>query len=472
MENVETMVLGDVSLGERQRLYPALKRGFDVLVSAIGLLATLPLGLVISAVIWLSDRGPVFYRQRRVGFRGQHFYILKFRSMVPNADRFGPSVTKGRDPRVTRIGRLLRKSKLDELPQLWNVLVGEMSFVGPRPEVPRFVDRYTREQRALLEMRPGITDLATLLFRNEESLLAGAADVEAFYVDHCIPRKFELNMRYARQASLWRDCLIIAATVCPYWLAVAFGYLLVLLVSLIAAFELRFDFNVPAAEYGSLGIAALIVLPIQLLSLVARREMTGLLSYFGAREVRQLAFGLLVAAGFAWVGWVVTGGQFGPPRSVILIDALVAFCALCGVRSWLRDLRERRLWSNTDPVRASSQRTLRVGVIGAGELGAWLTSELNTKAGHGRRVDVVFDDDPQKWHKHLHGIPVAGMPECILEGAWSEKLDEVIIAIPDASPKRLEEVREVLSRARLQSKLVPGLRELLSTSRMNDCVAG
>lgn len=192
------------------------KRLFDIFFSALGLLALCPVLVLLGLWVKLSDFGPVFYRQVRVGRGGKPFGIWKFRSMVVNADKMGLAVTSGNDPRITRAGRLLRKTKLDELPQLWNVLTGEMSFVGPRPEVPRYVERYTTEQREILKLKPGITDLATLEFRDEEDLLKSQDDVEKFYVEVCIPRKIELNLQYARQASVARDVWIILQTLWPW----------------------------------------------------------------------------------------------------------------------------------------------------------------------------------------------------------------------------------------------------------------
>ena len=195
---------------------PTAKRLYDLCFATLGLLVLgVPL-LLIACAVKLSDFGPVFFKQQRVGQRGRLFWIWKFRSMVVNADRLGLSVTRDRDPRITRVGRMLRKTKLDELPQLWNVFRGDMSFVGPRPEVPRYVERYTTAQREILKLKPGITDLATLEFRDEESLLAAAGDVETFYVEHCVPRKIELNLLYAAKASLWQDTLIILQTLCPW----------------------------------------------------------------------------------------------------------------------------------------------------------------------------------------------------------------------------------------------------------------
>ena len=191
------------------------KRTFDLLFAAAGLVLLAPFGLVLGLLVKLSDGGPVFYGQTRVGQFGKSFRIWKFRTMVMNADSLGLSITKDGDPRITRIGRILRKTKLDELPQLWNVFRGEMSFVGPRPEVPCYVAEYTEEQKAVLALKPGITDLATLAFRNEEELLRSAADTEAFYITHCIPRKIALNLAYSTSATIWQDVKIILRTLFP-----------------------------------------------------------------------------------------------------------------------------------------------------------------------------------------------------------------------------------------------------------------
>ncbi|MGA2244424.1 MAG: sugar transferase [Verrucomicrobiota bacterium] len=203
------MKLSEPKLGTRP------KHALDLVLATGGFLFLSPVLGLLAVTVKLSDGGPVFYLQSRVGQHGRVFQIFKFRTMVLNADRLGLSVTRDRDPRITRIGRFLRKTKLDELPQLWNVLRGEMSFVGPRPEVPRYVARYTPEQRQVLVLKPGITDLATLAFRKEEELLATAADTEKFYLEYCVPRKIELNLAYAREANVWKDVKIILRTLIP-----------------------------------------------------------------------------------------------------------------------------------------------------------------------------------------------------------------------------------------------------------------
>ncbi len=198
---------------KRKKAQLVLKRIMDILISAAALLALWPLFLLIALAIRLDSRGPAFYRQERVGKDGEPFRIFKFRTMVQDADRKGPEITVGGDSRITRVGAFLRKTKLDELAQLINVFSGEMSFVGPRPEVPRYVRLYTPYQRQVLLVRPGITDYASIAYRNENDLLAEADDPERCYVEKIMPDKIELNMRYLREISPATDLKLILKTI-------------------------------------------------------------------------------------------------------------------------------------------------------------------------------------------------------------------------------------------------------------------
>ena len=190
-----------------------MKRLFDIAVSFAALVCLAPVFAVLMALIKLEDGGPLFYRGVRVGRFGKHFRIFKFRSMVPEADKLGPSSTAEDDPRITHIGRFLRKYKLDELLQLLNVLMGAMSFVGPRPQVPWAVDLYTSEERALLSVRPGITDYASICFRNEADILSGSTDPDRDYLEKIAPEKIRLGLEYVNNRTFWLDIKIILATV-------------------------------------------------------------------------------------------------------------------------------------------------------------------------------------------------------------------------------------------------------------------
>jgi lipopolysaccharide/colanic/teichoic acid biosynthesis glycosyltransferase len=188
-----------------------LKRGFDFIASLMGLIILSPLLLGLIIIIRLSSQGPIFYRATRVGQHGKQFKLLKFRSMVVNADKIGPAVTGAEDPRITPIGRFLRRTKLDELPQLLNVLLGEMSLVGPRPEDPHYVEMYSEDQRKVLSVRPGLTSLASIEYRHEEVLLTGS-EWEEHYIKVIMPSKLAIDLEYTKQATLYRDLVVIFET--------------------------------------------------------------------------------------------------------------------------------------------------------------------------------------------------------------------------------------------------------------------
>ncbi len=188
------------------------KRTFDLALSSLGLLLLFPWLLLIALVIKIDSAGPVFYRGLRAGRLGKPFRIFKFRTMVRNADQLGGTSTPGDDPRVTRAGRLLRKYKVDELPQLLNVMRGEMSLVGPRPQVSWAVERYTEEEKALLGVRPGITDYASLKFRHEDEILRGSTQPDKDYFEKIHPEKMRLSLEYVKKQSFFLDCRILART--------------------------------------------------------------------------------------------------------------------------------------------------------------------------------------------------------------------------------------------------------------------
>ena len=189
------------------------KRLFDLAFAAVTLLLLAP--LLVAVALWLrvDSQGPVFFRQQRVGRGGQLFGIYKFRTMHPGADIKGPELTVGGDGRITRAGVWLRRSKADELPQFFNVLLGDMSVVGPRPEVPRYVAQYPAHVRSVvLSVRPGITDLASIAFRNESDVLARSPDPERTYLEQILPVKLRWAQQYVRTRNLWLDLRIIVWT--------------------------------------------------------------------------------------------------------------------------------------------------------------------------------------------------------------------------------------------------------------------
>jgi len=189
-----------------------IKRMFDVMVASIGLILLAPLFAVLFILIKLDSPGPGFYRARRVGKDGHEFQMYKFRTMVADADKIGPAVTYKDDPRITRLGAKLRQKRLDELPQLINVLKGEMSLVGPRPESPEYVDRYTLEQREILRVKPGMTGPMQIVFLDEQEYLSDPATLDVEYVTGILPAKLAVEMEYVHQHSLASDLKILMQT--------------------------------------------------------------------------------------------------------------------------------------------------------------------------------------------------------------------------------------------------------------------
>lgn len=189
-----------------------LKRIFDIILSLFGLMILFPFMLIIAILIKLNSKGPVFFKQIRVTKNGREFKIFKYRTMRVGSDKYS-QITVGKDNRITKIGAFLRKYKLDEIPQLINVLLGDMSLVGPRPEVPKYVALYTKEQKEILKVRAGITDYASIEFSDENDLLASEEDPEKAYIEKIMPKKIELNKKYLSEISILTDIKIILLTI-------------------------------------------------------------------------------------------------------------------------------------------------------------------------------------------------------------------------------------------------------------------
>lgn len=194
-------------------MYRFSKRCFDIFFSLLGILLLLWLFLIIAIAIKCSSKGPVLFKQERVGMHGKTFKIWKFRSMIVDAEAKGMQITTDGDNRITKVGKFIRKTKIDELPQLFNVISGKMSIVGPRPEVPKYVAMYNDEQLRVLSVKPGITDLASIEFRNENDLLDGDEDPERKYIEEIMPAKLALNLKYIEKAGFFYDIGLIFKTI-------------------------------------------------------------------------------------------------------------------------------------------------------------------------------------------------------------------------------------------------------------------
>lgn len=213
-EKLKTIeVRGYYDLLSKKKIQLAIKRGFDVFASILLLVILSPVMLIFAIAIRIDSPGPAIFRQTRVTQYGREFKIWKFRTMVNDADKKGGTITQNADPRITRLGAKMRDIRIDELPQLFNVAAGDMSFVGARPEVPQYVDRYTPEMAATLLMRAGITCEASIQFKGEAEILARADDVDDVYVNTILPEKMSYNLQYLREFSIWRDLSLMFKTV-------------------------------------------------------------------------------------------------------------------------------------------------------------------------------------------------------------------------------------------------------------------
>ena len=195
------------------KLNQAVKRIFDFLLSLFGIIILSPIFIIVSIAIKLDSKGSILFLQKRVGRYGKEFNIYKFRTMVTDAEKLGKQITVGKDNRITRVGAFLRKFKIDELPQLFNVLKGDMSLVGPRPEVPKYVALYNEEQRKVLDVRPGITDMASLRYKDENDILGKVDNPEEYYINVIMKDKLNLNLEYIEKSNVFFDIYLIIKTI-------------------------------------------------------------------------------------------------------------------------------------------------------------------------------------------------------------------------------------------------------------------
>jgi FlaA1/EpsC-like NDP-sugar epimerase/lipopolysaccharide/colanic/teichoic acid biosynthesis glycosyltransferase len=477
------------------------KRIFDFAVAFVGVVLLAPVFAVIALAIKADSPGPVLFRHKRIGRHFRPFDVFKFRTMVRDAHRTGRPVTFGgeRDPRITRVGRVLRQSKLDELPQLFNVLRGEMSLVGPRPEVEKYVSQFRRDYEKILTVSPGITDLASLEYRDESALLETVADPEQTYVTKILPDKIRLGRRYVESASLWLDVKLIASTalgVCasvsrasvwrhtaeattrpsPADLLVKRTQLALDISILVFAFWfsylVRFEFNLPPADRNA-GLHQLpLVVLLQFVALTVTGVRMFVWRYVGLSELRSF---LKAAVGPAVVmvlmRLLLTESQqvWRIPLSIIFLDTLLAFTGVLGVRVCRRTLHERevRLIGGAMPI---AKRP--VLLIGAGHAGVAWAREIQDRGRTDLEIRGFVDDDLNKQRSVISGIRVVGTTEDLPLLVSELQIDHVVITIAEASRKELKRIRDICDRIPIKVRIVPSLHEILqgtvSFSRIRD----
>jgi FlaA1/EpsC-like NDP-sugar epimerase/lipopolysaccharide/colanic/teichoic acid biosynthesis glycosyltransferase len=464
-----------------------LKRMFDVACAAVGLLICGPFFVLVSILIKIDSTGPVFFRQVRMGRGFQRFSIWKFRTMVQDAPDKGGTITIGQDLRMTRLGRVLRAYKIDELPQLINVLRGEMSLVGPRPEVPIYVELFKKEYEEILTVRPGLTDLGSLKFIHESDLLEDAADPEEEYRRRFLPEKIRLAKIYIEHASFLFDLAVIAQTllyligvrlaVCELpepqqsakqagqrygdkvkslilrWrrpLVVILDLSLIMLANYLA-FWLRFDGDIPVEEEGLFLRMLPWLVVIRGVAFSAFRLNEGLWRYTSIWDFKCIVSGVFTSS-VAFYCLVDFGfGLTEYPRAIFIIDSLLLVGFLVGVRLPSRLFREQVV----------GKRKRKVLIYGAGDLGESLVREMKSTPAIRYEPIGFIDDDSSLFGQRIHGIQVLGTRQHLARIIPAAKPDEIILALPNGKPGHLREIVASLEPFQLSIRTVPRLRDML-----------
>lgn len=468
-----------------------IKRLFDIVVSAAGLLVLSPVFLVLAIAIKLDSPGPVFFRQVRVGLHGRPFRIFKFRTMRSDPVGSGPQITVGQDVRITRVGNFLRRWKLDELAQLIDVLRGTMSLVGPRPEVPRYVEHYSQERRGhVLSVRPGITDFASLRFRNESEVLASAENPEREYVEVILPEKLQFAANYVDHSSLSTDLRALGLTLrtvllpdsatrrvrrivsnlgfwravearladtsgtAARWLAVAADALIVLgCWHITYLFRLGFERwqpgRPPYDDQVSLGVVAAYLVCLWFFGV--RQSVW---RYFGFDDFRRLMLSCL-AAGLISAAAVLMAQLSGVARAVLLLHPVFCLVALALARMALR-----MVWEHANAVASGNDDAARnyVIVLGAGPVARRLLAGLHQR--HGWHVLGLLDDNPALQGIRVAGVRVLGGFDRIRDPSLTATATHAIIAMTAEDEAQRARVLELARQSGLAVLTVPDQSEL------------
>ena len=447
-----------------------MKRILDILFSAAAIVLLSPLFLLIAFFIKLDSEGPVFFRQERAGRHGKNFRIWKFRTMVENAQAMGPAITAKKDNRVTQMGQVLRRLKLDELPQLLNVLTGEMSFVGPRPEVPSMVARYSEEDRRVLDVKPGLLGAAQLVHRNEEALLPENGDVEAFYVERILPGKLKIDLAYAKSRDPFKDLKILSAAVpLLFFGSVKWSYvfesrrrfsfmifdMVVSALCYAGAFMLRFDNNIPAHEAAFLKSMLPFVVILRAPCFVYFGLYQTLWQYLGLEELVAIIKAVVVGSLLIPVVGFAFQLDF-PPRSTLIIDCFLLIMALGFSRMIFKvtadRLRKTRIGGNRK----------NVVIVGAGDTGEMLIREFIKRPELGYRPVAFLDDDPLKAGLRIHGVKVFGGLAHLAHVTKIKKAEALVLALPEASAEVIQMMIRDARRLGLSCRIVPRMANILS----------
>ncbi|PIV44533.1 MAG: hypothetical protein COS27_01450 [Nitrospirae bacterium CG02_land_8_20_14_3_00_41_53] len=448
-----------------------MKRCFDGFFSAIGLLMLLPLFALVAILIKLDSFGPVFFVQKRIGRNLKPFNLYKFRTMVHDAPKKGLPITAGDDPRVTRVGKLLRKTKIDELPQIWNVLKGDMSLVGPRPEVRRYVSKYRKEYKEILKIRPGMTDVASLTYKNEEAILKDKKDPEEYYIYVLLPEKIRLAREYVRKSSLLYDLKLIILTIfkliypqdtvlkilntiTPYRRPIViWTQLIIFIISNYLAFFIRFEAGIPSSHLELFLKYLPLLILFRVIFLFSFSLDKGLWRYASVNDLLNITTAVSFGSLLFFITVRYLFGEIYYPRSILVIDWFLNIFLLGGIRLF------RRLHEKGNNEQSSKKRII---AIGAGDAVEMLLRDIEHSPFYSYEVAGLIDDDPRKKGLKIRNVPILGTRKDLVTIVERERPDEFLIAIPSASPSKRERIVKDLRQYGLPIKTLPGLWGILT----------
>lgn len=455
------------------------KRVFDFIFALLSLVFLSPLFLVVALAIKIASSGPFFSRQKKIGKEFRPFELYTLRIMAQGAPANGSAITVDGEAGMTPIGKILHDLKIDALPMLINVLKGEMSFVGPRPEAPSYVEQYKEDFKIILQAPPGVADLASADLLNESALLSQSETPEIIYLKLILPRRIKLAKAYVQHRSFSLDLKIIFTTLINLFLSFPFPFskskggrkksmkeviykfrskivisihLGAIICSNYAAFLFRFDGDIPSSVFDSFSKVLPAVLLLRMVALHCFGMNQGLWRYAGLRDLLKIGGAVLVSSIAIWDIVLLLPIQ-GYPRSVILIDAILLIMVLAGIRSL------KRSYTILTRLDVGARRVL---IIGAGNAGEMIARDMRENACYNRQPIVFLDDDPKKASLKIHDIPVIGNTGQIEMAINQVHPHEILIAIPSATSAQMKKIIRRCKPFGLPIKCLPNLREMLS----------
>jgi lipopolysaccharide/colanic/teichoic acid biosynthesis glycosyltransferase len=447
------------------------KRALDLTVALMAMAVLWPLFALIALLIKIDSRGPVFFRQERAGRNGKSFRIYKFRTMIVGAYRSGARLTVKRDPRITQVGQVLRWTKLDELPQFLNVLAGDMSMVGPRPEDPYFVNFYTPEQRRVISVKPGIIGPSQIDGRDEvEKYPEGCEDTEKYYIEHILPEKLKNDVAYVQSASLRGD---IGFLVGGFWKVLASQFkrsffarvrgrlallsmdLGLIVVSYVLANFVHFEWDLPNKAWPyisrTLFWSVLLKPPVFIYYGLYQRSMR----WVGRRDLAAIVKAVSLSSALVVAVTYFTGLR-AHSRAIFIVDATLLIFLMAGCRFALRHL----LSGASRPADKGSY--IRVLVAGSGHGGESILRSL-LEDPKSRYLPVgILDHEPHRWGALIHGIRIMGGANDIAMAASTHGVEIVLVALADLDPSVVRDIVEACKRHEIQYRLIPALSDVLS----------